>query len=155
MYAISDNTLHLSRDRRSLSPETPHPEHPASIARSGSQEAIADTHVKGEALSYEWEVDGILDETVIGGTKYYLMSWVPTLVAEHDAQNAGRLIEEWELFKVDRMGRSKKRKMPRAGVRGHDASQGTGLVAQDQTVVDVVKSRNSSQGENRDEKQNE
>lgn len=87
------------------------PQYPMPGTESGSQEAAT-----GTQTAQEWEVDQILDERLVDGTKHYLVSWTPSLVAEHDAQNARELIEEWELLKTVRKEQQWKRMSLRSGI---------------------------------------
>ncbi|KAH6870935.1 hypothetical protein B0T10DRAFT_568584 [Thelonectria olida] len=104
-------------DEAGLSLASLYPELSESGAESGSQKATATTQTEEDTCSQEWEIDQILDETFVDGTRHYLVSWTPSLVAEHDAQNARELIAEWELLKAVRKEHPKKRMSLRSGIR--------------------------------------
>ncbi|KAI5465178.1 hypothetical protein BGZ63DRAFT_402068 [Mariannaea sp. PMI_226] len=113
MAAIPNSTSKLSRRSGTLSAEAIYSEQPAPGVELDVQGAVDGEEAEKETC-LEWEVEGILDEQMIDGTKHYLMSWKPTLVAEYDARNAGKLIAEWKLLKAERNKQFRERRK-RAG----------------------------------------
>ncbi|KAM3516540.1 hypothetical protein MY4038_010369 [Beauveria bassiana] len=98
-----DTVDSMKGSSRSSSPATPNED---SRFQAQHESPASDTHCC--YLDQEWEVDKIIGEETKDGKLYYMVKWMPCLVAEDDMRNATEAVRDWQKIKSKIKARAKR-----------------------------------------------